>query len=158
MTDAKAIPSLSEWMGGEARLQALFREFYRRVPGDPLLGPVFAGMHAHHAERVGKFVGEVFGGPPSYTQDGGTHAQMIQRHMGRHLTPAQRARWMALLLETADDVGVPDDPEFRAALVGYLEWGSRLAVMNSAPGAIPPDSGMPMPSWNWGPPGGPWKT
>ena len=30
---------------------------------------------------------------------------------------------------------MPDDPEFRSALVGYLEWGSRLAVINSQPGA-----------------------
>ena len=27
---------------------------------------------------------------------------------------------------------MPDDPEFRSAIVGYLEWGSRLAVINSA--------------------------
>ena len=35
----------------------------------------------------------------------------------------------------ADDAGLPDDPEFRAALVGYLEWGTRLAMHNSQPGA-----------------------
>ena len=34
----------------------------------------------------------------------------------------------------ADDAGLPDDPEFRAALVGYLEWGTRLAMHNSQPG------------------------
>jgi hemoglobin len=157
MTDANPVPSLFQWMGGEARIDALFAEFYRRVPADPLLGPVFAAMHGQHAERVAKFVGQVLGGPPSYTQDGGSHAQMIHRHMDRHLTPAQRSRWMALLLQTADELGVPDDPEFRAALVGYLEWGSRLAVMNSAPGATPPDPAVPMPLWGWGPPGGPWQ-
>ena len=35
----------------------------------------------------------------------------------------------------ADDAGLPDDPEFRAALVGYLEWGTRLAMHNSQPDA-----------------------
>jgi len=62
-----------------------------------------------------------------------------------------------LLIETADQLGVPEDPEFRAAFVGYLEWGSRLAVMNSADGVPAPEVDLPMPSWNWGPPGGPWK-
>jgi len=28
---------------------------------------------------------------------------------------------------------MPDDPEFRSALVGYLEWGSRLQSFNSQP-------------------------
>jgi hypothetical protein len=35
----------------------------------------------------------------------------------------------------ADDAELPGDPEFRAALIGYLEWGTRLAMHNSQPGA-----------------------
>jgi hypothetical protein len=27
---------------------------------------------------------------------------------------------------TADDASLPDDPEFRSALVAYAEWGTRL--------------------------------
>lgn len=157
MTEAKPVPTLYEWIGGEERLKALFAEFYRRVPDDAVLGPVFATMDAHHSAHVAAFVGQVFGGPPDYTADGGSHAAMIRRHMGKHLTQEQRKRWIVLLLETADDVGVPADPEFRAALVGYLEWGSRLAVVNAAPGAMPPADDIAMPTWNWGPPGGPWS-
>ena len=63
---------------------------------------------------------------------------------------------MELLLETADEVGLPTDPEFRAAFVGYLEWGSRIAVINSQDGVVAPSESPPMPSWNWGPPGGPY--
>jgi len=44
-------------------------------------------------------------------------------------------RFVTLMSLAADDVGLPDDPEFRAALVGYLEWGARLAMHNSKPGA-----------------------
>jgi hemoglobin len=149
-------PTLFDWLGGSEKLTALFQAFYRRVPGDPLIGPVFAQMDPHHAEHVAKFVGQVFGGPEAYTDGGGSHAHMIARHMHRHLTHEQRKRWIALLLETADDIGLPDDPEFRAALVGYLEWGTRLAVMNSAEGVPAPEGGLPMPTWGWGPPGGPY--
>ena len=157
MSEPKPVPSLFEWMGGEARLKALFAEFYRRVPADPLLGPVFAGMDPHHSEHVAAFVGQVFGGPPGYTRDGGSHAAMIHRHMNKHLTAEQRKRWVALLLETADDVGAPDDPEFRAALVGYLEWGSRLAVINSASDENTVAPGTPMPKWGWGEVKGPYQ-
>jgi hypothetical protein len=48
----------------------------------------------------------------------------------------------------ADEAGLPTDPEFRAAFVSYLEWGSRIAVENSAPGARPPLH-MPVPHWSW---------
>ncbi len=49
----------------------------------------------------------------------------------------------------------PDDPEFRSALVAYLEWETRLAVINSRPGASVDDR-APMPQWGWGVPGGPY--
>jgi hemoglobin len=66
-------------------------------------------------------------------------------------------RWVDLMLETADEVSFPDDPEFRAALVGCLELGTRLAIHNSQDGVSTPDPALPMPSWNWGPPGGPYR-
>jgi len=62
---------------------------------------------------------------------------------------------MSLLLECADEIGLPDDPEFRSAFVGYLEWGTRLAVINSQPGAdVSADA--PMPAWGWGEAKGPY--
>ena len=80
---------------------------------------------------------------------------MIQRHLNRHLTQIQRRRWVEMLLETADELKLPDDPEFRSALVGYLEWGSRLAVINSQTGAKV-DQEAPMPKWGWGEVKGPY--
>jgi hemoglobin len=80
---------------------------------------------------------------------------MIRRHLGRALTEAQRARWMELLLRCADEVRLPNDPEFRSALVGYLEWGTRLAVINSQSGVAVKDD-TPMPRWGWGEVKGPY--
>lgn len=130
--------------------------FYRRVTTDALLGPVFAGMHGEHPRFVAAFIGEVFGGPAGYSSGRGGHAHMIARHLDRRLTHEQRRKWMELLLDSADAVGLPDDPEFRSALVGYLEWGSRIAVINSQPGAEPV-ADAPMPRWNWGATGGPYE-
>jgi hemoglobin len=124
------------------------------APDDPVLAPIFANMDPHH---VAKCVAEVPGGPNLYTEAGGSHAAMTTRHLGRKLTDHQRKCWIALMLDTADEVGLPNDPEFRAALVGYLEWGTRLAVINSQDGVAQPDPSMPMPPWNWGPPGGLWQ-
>jgi hypothetical protein len=60
----------------------------------------------------------------------------------------QRARWVQLLTKSADDARIPADPEFRAAFVAYLEWGSRIGLENSQPGAHPPPH-MPVPRWWW---------
>lgn len=156
-TTTTAVPTLAEWLGGHDRLHDLIAAFYQKVPSDPLLAPVFATMDPKHAEHVTAFIAEVFGGGSPYTEKGGTHAGMIRRHMGRQLTEEQRKRWITLMIETADEKGLPNDPEFRAAFVGYLEWGTRLAVLNSAEGVPVPEGEMPMPTWGWGPPGGPWQ-
>jgi hemoglobin len=164
------IPTLYEWAGGEEALQELFQQFYVKVLQDELLRPVFIHMSSDHPRHVADFVGEVFGGPPKYTrEDGGSHASMVAHHIGKMLDEPKRKRWIQLLLDTADEIGLPTDPEFRAALVGYLEWGSRIAVINSQASenisATEPSSTNepeltspePMPLWNWGPPGGPFQ-
>ncbi|HEY3493336.1 MAG TPA: hypothetical protein VGK73_01565 [Polyangiaceae bacterium] len=51
---------------------------------------------------------------------------------------------------------MPGDPEFRSALVSYLEWGTRLAVVNSQPGADVSGE-APMPRWGWGEAKGPYR-
>ena len=37
---------------------------------------------------------------------------MIKKHFQKYLTQQHRKRWMELLLETADELKLPDDPEF----------------------------------------------
>jgi hemoglobin len=151
-------PTLYEWIGGIKSLEVLFMRFYERVPADAILAPVFAGMSPHHFTTVAHFVAEVLGGPKLYSGDGKhNHSTMIAKHLSRHLSNEQRKRWIQLLLDTADELKMPDDPEFRSALVAYLEWGSRLAVINSALVDNPADARAPMPAWGWGETGGPYR-
>jgi truncated hemoglobin YjbI len=143
------VPTVFEWAGGVEALTRTTRRFYEKyVPEDPLLAPLFADMRPDHPERVAAWLGEVFGGPPVYTDRYGGYARMVGRHVGKALTEEQRARWVQLLCKSADDVGLPADAEFRAAFVSYLEWGSRIARENSTPGATPPPN-MPVPRWGW---------
>ena len=150
-----AVPSLYEWVGGIDALSRLTTAFYDKVARDDLLAPVFAHMDADHPAHVAAFIGEVFGGPKLYSEAHGGHPEMIRHHLGRHLTEGQRRRWINLLLDTWAELGLPEDPEFASALVGYLEWGTRLAVLNSQPGAKAPTN-SPMPKWGWGEVKGPY--
>lgn len=153
-----SIPTLFEWAGGEEVLENLMKNFYARVLKDELLYPIFKNMSPEHTRHVAHFIGEVFQGPKLYTEaDNGSHARMVEHHLGKNLTEAQRKRWIMLLLETADEIGLADDPEFRSALVGYLEWGSRIAVLNSNTTENPVNESEPMPKWGWGEPGGPYQ-
>ncbi|MDQ4132407.1 MAG: hypothetical protein M3179_04180 [Actinomycetota bacterium] len=74
---------------------------------------------------------------------------MLRKHRNLAITPPQRARWVQLISGAADEAGLPDDPEFRSAFMAYVEWGTRLALANSQPGAHPPER-APVPRWGWG--------
>jgi hemoglobin len=153
----KNIPTLYEWAGDMQTFETLFRTFYAKVLKDELLGEVFKNMSEDHISHVAHFVAEVFGGEKLYTQgDHGSHARMIGKHIGKMLTEEKRRRWVDLLLQAADEVGLKSDPEFRSAFVGYIEWGTRLAVINSQLTENPMEEQTPMPTWGWGETGGPY--
>ena len=142
--------TLYEWAGGAAAFQRLIDAFYDRVEADdPLAGFFPGGVHAEHRDHVAAWWSEVFGGPARYTDELGGYEAMLAKHRDLAITPQQRFRFASLMSLAADDAGLPDDPEFRAALVGYLEWGTRLAMHNSQPGADVAEH-APVPRWGWG--------
>ena len=158
-------PTLFQWAGGLPALTRMTRLLYEKhVPADDLLAPAFADMPPGHPQREAMWLAEVFGGPAWYSQRSGDATGPRQAHAGRGFTDRQRARWAELAMRAADEARLPADPEFRAALAGYLEWGSRLARAESAGAAAGAQAEAaggvtakePVPSWDWtpvGPPG-----
>jgi hemoglobin len=144
------VPSLYEWAGGEPALRALVDAFYDRVERDDLLAGFFpGGVSEQHRAHVTAWWVEVFGGPSTYTDELGGYEAMLAHHRDLAITSEQRFRFASLMSLAADDAGLPGDPEFRAALVGYLEWGTRIAEHNSQPGADV-TAHAPVPRWGWG--------
>ncbi|GAA0357805.1 hypothetical protein GCM10009530_03800 [Microbispora corallina] len=144
-----SIPSLYDWAGGAEALERLTERFYDLVAVDDLIGPLFKHMNPDHPRFVAMWLGEVFGGPARYTHERGGYRHMLSMHLGKAITEPMRRRWVSLLMDAADEVGLPADPEFRAAFTGYIEWGTRLALANSQPGAEPVRE-APVPHWGWG--------
>jgi truncated hemoglobin YjbI len=99
-------PTLFAWAGGAQAFSRLTRIFYGHVKTDPILAPVFAQMSPQHPQWVAQWLGEVFGGPATYTQERGGYPHMLSRHLGRALTEPQRARWVRLMGEAADEAGL----------------------------------------------------
>ena len=143
-------PTLHEWAGGDAAFRRLLDAFYDRVERDPLLSPLFpGGVSETHRANVTRWWIEVFGGSATYTQELGGYEAMLAHHRDLAIDQDQRLRFTTLMSQAADDAGLPDDPEFRAAFMGYVEWGTRLALQNSAPGAAVTEH-APVPRWGWG--------
>ena len=145
-----ATPTLFDWAGGEQAFAGLINAFYDRVERDELLSPFFpGGVTTEHRDHVAAWWREVFGGPAEYTDGLGGYEHMLAKHRDLGIGPEHRHRFVALMSLAADDAGLPADPEFRSALLAYLEWGTRLAMENSQPGAEPAPH-APVPRWGWG--------
>ena len=143
-------PTLFEWAGGRPAIERMINRFYDRVERDDQLSAFFpGGVSATHREHVTTWWGEVLGGPAEYTERLGGYPAMLHPHLNLGITAEQRFRFASLMSLAADDAELPADPEFRAALVGYLEWGTRIAMHNSQPGADVTRH-APVPRWGWG--------
>jgi hemoglobin len=94
-------------------------------------------------------LGEVFGGPKAYSENYGGHIAMVSHHLGRNITEEQRQRFVEAMLESADEVGLPNDTEFREQFRKYFDWGSRTAKFYSSPGDKKLPEGEPPPRWGW---------
>lgn len=143
-------PTLFEWAGGREAFDRMIDAFYDRLEQDELLSPFFpGGVHEEHRRHVATWWCEVFGGPTDYTRDLGGYERMLHKHLQLGITKDQRLRFAWLMSLAADDAGMPEDPEFRSALVAYLEWGTRLAFANSHDNAHIVEH-APVPRWGWG--------
>jgi hemoglobin len=143
-------PTLYEWAGGREAFDRMINAFYDRVENDELLSPFFpGGVHEEHRRNVAAWWSEVFGGPAEYTERLGGYERMLNKHLLSGITDEQRFRFASLMSLAADDAGMPSDPEFRYALVAYLEWGTRLAFANSQAEANVA-AHAPVPRWGWG--------
>ncbi|HUE26612.1 MAG TPA: group II truncated hemoglobin [Solirubrobacteraceae bacterium] len=144
------VPTIYEWAGGREAFARWFNAFYDLVERDDSLAPMFGGkVSEEHRRNVTTWWCEVMGGPDDYTDAHGGYEHMLSRHRGLAITPQQRLRFVTLLSEAADVAKLPDDPEFRAAVMGYAEWGTRIALHNSQADAQVA-AHAPVPRWGWG--------
>lgn len=85
---------------GDDGFTRLIAAFYRQVPGDDILGPLYKDRDLAGAEeRLRTFLVMRFGGPPHYLERRG-HPRLRMRHASFPVTEAARDRWMELM-ETA---------------------------------------------------------
>ncbi len=148
---AQDAPTIYEWGGRRDAFARWLNRFYDLVEQEaPEIAALFGGkVSEQHRARVTDWWSEVMGGPPAYTESRGGYEHMLARHKNLAITAEMRLAFVTLLSRAADDAGLPADPEFRAAIMGYAEWGTRIAVHNSQPDADVAEH-APVPRWGWG--------
>jgi hemoglobin len=124
------VPSLYEFAGGEEVLHRLEEHFYSLVLADDLLQPLFGAGRPEHVDHLTAFTAESFGGPDRFSRELGFQ-HLIDVHRGLHITEEQRRRFVQLYTQALDDVGITDDPDFRAAVLEHVEFGTQVALQNS---------------------------
>jgi hemoglobin len=124
------VPSLFEFAGGEQALHRLEQTFYDSVLRDPLLQPLFGAGQPQHVDHLTAFTSESFGGPDRFSREVGFD-HLIAVHRGLEITEEQRQRFIELYVAALDAAGLPDDADFRAAVLEHLDFGTRVAMQNS---------------------------
>ena len=99
---------------GEDGFARLVAAFYRLVPGDDLLGPMYPAHDLSGAEqRLRDFLVVRFGGPARYLEQRG-HPRLRMRHAPFAIDQSARDRWLHLMQQALTEAALP--PEADSAL------------------------------------------
>lgn len=88
------------------------------------------------------------GGLPRYSQSYGDHSTVLHMHSGNGDMGDLGRRFIDCFVRAADDAGLPEDPEFRAALRDYMQWAVD-EVLSYSPQDAAVQTGLAMPRWSW---------
>jgi hemoglobin len=92
---------------GEEGFTRLVAAFYRHVPADDILGPMYPPEDLAGAEqRLRDFLIGRFGGPMRYIEQRG-HPRLRMRHAPFVIDAAARNRWVELMSRALDEVRLP---------------------------------------------------
>ncbi len=96
---------------GEVGFTRLVAAFYKRIPADDLLGPMYHRRDLQAAEaRLRDFLVMRFGGPDHYLRQRG-HPRLRMRHAPFQVNQAARDRWIKLMSEALQEVQLPESAE-----------------------------------------------
>ena len=106
MPDESAISSVYSLIG-DAGFERLTAAFYRRVPTDSLLGPLYPPDDLAGAEhRLRSFLIFRFGGPDRYLHERG-HPKLRMRHAPFAIDQTVRDRWVSLMDDALVEAELP---------------------------------------------------
>ena len=111
---------------GEDGFSKLCRAFYRQVPEDDILGPMYPAKDMEGAEqRLRDFLIYRFGGPQTYIEQRG-HPRLRMRHAPFKIDQAARDRWMEIMDKAFEETNL--DKEAEATLRAFFDHMSTFMI------------------------------
>ena len=110
---------------GAEGFERLVAAFYRQVPEDDVLGPMYPADDLQGAERrLRDFLIYRFGGPTLYIEQRG-HPRLRMRHAPFPIGQGARDRWVQLMNRALDETAFPDEVQhllraFFAAMATFM--------------------------------------
>lgn len=93
---------------GEEGFARLAAAFYKQIPGDPILGPMYPQHDLAGAEeRLRDFLVFRFGGPGRYIENRG-HPRLRMRHAPFPIGQAARDRWVAIMNRALEESAIQE--------------------------------------------------
>jgi len=103
---------------GDKGFRDLVAAFYRRVPEDPVLGPMYPNRDfAGAEERLRGFLIYRFGGPQNYIEERG-HPRLRMRHAPFVVNEQARDHWLQLMTAALEETEMP--AEAKAMLSSFF--------------------------------------
>jgi hemoglobin len=94
---------------GHEGFERLVAAFYRQIPADDVLGPLYPAQDLIGAEkRLRDFLMFRFGGPSTYLETRG-HPRLRLRHAPFEIGAAARDRWVQLMNRALEEAVLPED-------------------------------------------------
>src|ERR1700690_3512606 len=117
-------------MIGTEGFTRLVAPFYRQVPQDDLVGPMYPTTDVLGSQqRLRDFLIGRFGGPQTYIEQRG-HPRLRIRHAPFAIGQTARNRWLQLMTRALDEAALPDEP--RQILQSFFE--STTTFLKNRPG------------------------
>ena len=133
MPDENAISNVYSLIG-DAGFERLVAAFYRQIPNDDLIGPMYPPDDLKGSEeRLRSFLIFRFGGPNHYVINRG-HPKLRMRHVPFVITQAARDRWMQLMHRALEESELP--PQAVDVIQPFLEEVATFLINQSSSPSI----------------------
>lgn len=121
--------SFYEAIGGEETFRAIVHEFYKQIPEDDILGPMYPADDLSGAEdRLRWFLEQYWGGPQTFNAKRG-HPRLRMRHAPFAIDEAARDRWLELMARAIATIPREKLPDaYRAAMWEHMERVANMLI------------------------------
>lgn len=110
---------------GDDGFHRLCAAFFRRVPTDPVLSPMYQHDLAGAEWRLREFLVGRFGGPTRYIEQRG-HPRLRMRHAPFKINTAARNRWIEQMTAALAEADLP--PEAAATLRRFFDDAATFMI------------------------------